>query len=80
MLFLFRNKSESSGTATLAKNRLNNVLINERGLQINYLDNLTKDITNLMKQYAKTPHIVVNATAYRNNVLDIQICIGKTEQ
>ena len=80
MLFLFRNKSESSGTATLAKNRLNNVLMNERGLQITYLDNLKKDIANLMKQYAKTPHIVVNATAHRDNTLDVKIYIGKHEQ
>ena len=62
MLFLFRNKSESSGTATLAKNRLNNVLMNERGLQITYLDNLKKDIANLMKQYAK----VLSSTSRQN--------------
>ncbi len=53
--------------------------MNERGLQITYLDNLKKDIANLMKQYAKTPHIVVNATAHRDNTLDVKIYIGKTE-
>lgn len=79
LLFIFRNKSENSGTATLAKNRLDNVLMNERGLQIGYLDNLKNDITNLMKQYAKTPHIAVNATANRDNTLDIKIFIGKID-
>lgn len=79
MLSIFRNKNENGGTATLAKKRLNHVLISERGQNIGYLDNLTKDITDLVKQYAKTQNIVVNASANRNNTLDIQICIGKTE-
>lgn len=79
MLSIFRNKNESGGTATLAKNRLNQVLISERGQNIAYLDKLTKDITDIVKQYAKTQNIVVNASANRNNTLDIQICIGRTE-
>lgn len=79
MLYIFRNKNGSGGTATLAKNRLNQVLISERGQNIAYLDKLTKDITDIVKQYAKTQNIVVNASANRNNTLDIQICIGRAE-
>lgn len=79
MLYIFRNKNDGVGTATTAKNRLNHMLIRERGQNIGYLDSLTKDITDLMRQYAKTQNIEVNASANRNNTLDIKICIGKTE-
>lgn len=78
-MFSIFSRNESCGTAVLAKKRLNHVLVGERGQNIGYLDNLTQDITDLMKQYAKTQNIVVNASANRNNTLDIQICIGKTE-
>lgn len=78
MLSIFR-KNESGGTALLAKSRLNHVLISEREQNISYLDNLTRDIADLVRQYVKTQNIVVNASANRNNTLDIQICIGKTE-
>ncbi len=79
MLFLFRNKSESVGTAELAKKRLDAVLINEREQNISYLDSLTKDITKLMKHYTKTQNIAVHISANRNNTIDIRVCIGKTE-
>ena len=48
MLSIFR-KNESGGTALLAKSRLNHVLISEREQNISYLDNLTRDIADLVR-------------------------------
>lgn len=80
MLFWNRNINEKSGSASIARERLQTILANERSNNVDYLDDLKKEMILLVQKYTPASRIVIRTSANKGNMLDIKVSIDNQIQ
>lgn len=68
----------SQKSALAAKERLSIVLAHERSANIPYLEEMQKEILQVVQKYTKTSNIHFSANSNQNiNILEVQIVLGE---
>ncbi len=74
---LFDNFLHKNTSANIAKDRLMLTLAHERSVKIPYIDEMKKEILEVVRKYTHTDKISIKADSNQNiNTLEVEIILG----